>query len=296
MQVEGEYRIIDNAKSTAYELSKFSQTFSSLKEPSVDYPELIYDGPFSDSVLNKEVKGLTYEEVTQVEADEIVKKMKDKLKFVSFEQAGETNGNIPSYNYKLRFSDDSRAYMQLTKSGGKLLSYSRMLEIKPGKQDQEKYAVNAVEFATNVGFENIESVWIEESKDGVYINLTSKINDVKAKLAYEVTKMVHGEEEAEKAHQAAIAIFSAGTNSENMPSFELEKAAFGNGMNILDLLVAVKLVPSKGEGRRLVQQGGISLDGEKITDVSYIVDAAAFDKGEVVIKKGKKVFLKVVLV
>ena len=125
---------------------------------------------------------------------------------------------------------------------------------------------------------------------------TSKINDVKAKLAYEVTKMVHGEEEANKAHQAAIAIFSQGTNSENMPTFELEKGVFGEGMNILDLMVAVKLAPSKGEGRRLVQQGGISVDGEKVTDAAYSVDAAAFDKGEVVIKKGKKVFLKVVLV
>ena len=125
---------------------------------------------------------------------------------------------------------------------------------------------------------------------------TSKINDVKAKLAYEVTKMVHGEEEANKAHQAAIAIFSQGANSENMPTFELEKDVFGEGMNILDLMVAVKLAPSKGEGRRLVQQGGISVDGEKVTDAAYSVDAAAFDKGEVVIKKGKKVFLKVVLV
>jgi len=178
VQVEGEYRIIDNAKSTTYELSKFSQTFSSLKEPSVDYPELIYDGPFSESVLNKKVKGLVYNDITQVEADEIVKKLKDKLKYASFEQAGQGKGKIPSYDYKLRFSDDSRAYMQLTKSGGKLLSYSRILESKTGKQDQEKYVVNAVEFAENMGFENIESVWIEEAKDAVYINLTSKINDV----------------------------------------------------------------------------------------------------------------------
>lgn len=125
---------------------------------------------------------------------------------------------------------------------------------------------------------------------------TSKINDVKAKLAYEVTKMVHGEEEAEKAHQAAIALFSAGTNSENMPSFELSKADFGDSMNILDVLVATKLAPSKGEARRLVQQGGVSVDGEKVNDISENIEASAFEKGEIVIKKGKKVFLKVVLV
>ena len=125
---------------------------------------------------------------------------------------------------------------------------------------------------------------------------TSKINDVKAKLAYEVTKMVHGEEEAEKAHQVAIAIFSQGGNSENMPTFELENATFCDGMNILDLLVAVKLAPSKGEGRRLVQQGGVSVDGERVTDVALVVEPSALEKGEIVIKKGKKVFLKVVLV
>ncbi len=124
----------------------------------------------------------------------------------------------------------------------------------------------------------------------------SKLNEVKSRLAFEVTKMVHGEDEAQKAQQAALALFSAGQNSENMPSFELEKAAFGDEMSILDLLVAVKLAPSKGEARRLVQQGGISADGEKISDIAYMVKASDFEKGEIVIKKGKKVYLKVVLV
>lgn len=125
---------------------------------------------------------------------------------------------------------------------------------------------------------------------------TNKINEVKAKLAYEVTKMVHGEEEAEKAHQAAVSIFSAGTSSDNMPSEELSKDELSDGMNILDLLVKVKLAPSKAEARRLVQQGGISIDGEKITDAGYIVSPSAFADNEAVIKKGKKVFLKVTLV
>ena len=125
---------------------------------------------------------------------------------------------------------------------------------------------------------------------------TNKINEVKAKLAYEVTKMVHGEEEAKKAHQAAVSIFSAGTSSDNMPSEELSKDELKDGMNILDLLVKVKLAPSKAEARRLVQQGGISIDGEKITDAGYIVPPSAFADNEAVIKKGKKVFLKVILV
>ncbi len=124
----------------------------------------------------------------------------------------------------------------------------------------------------------------------------SKLNEVKARLAYEVTKMVHGEEEAKKAQQAALALFSAGQNSENMPSFDLSKDVLGDELSILDLLVAVNLAPSKGEARRLVQQGGISVDGEKVTDIAYLVKPADFEKGEIVVKKGKKVYLKVVLV
>ncbi len=124
----------------------------------------------------------------------------------------------------------------------------------------------------------------------------SKLNEVKSRLAYEVTKMVHGEEEADKAQQAALALFSAGQNSENMPSFDLSKDVLGDELSILDLLVAVNLAPSKGEARRLVQQGGISVDGEKVTDIAYLVKSADFDKGEIVVKKGKKVYLKVVLV
>ena len=124
----------------------------------------------------------------------------------------------------------------------------------------------------------------------------SKLNEVKSRLAYEVTKMVHGEEEAEKAQQAALALFSAGQNSENMPSFDLSRDVLGEEISILDLLVAVNLAPSKGEARRLVQQGGISVDGEKVTDIAYLVKSADFEKGEIVVKKGKKVYLKVVLV
>ena len=124
----------------------------------------------------------------------------------------------------------------------------------------------------------------------------SKLNEVKSRLAYEVTKMVHGEEEAEKAQQAALALFSAGQNSDNMPSFDLSRDVLGEEISILDLLVAVNLAPSKGEARRLVQQGGISVDGEKVTDIAYLVKSADFEKGEIVVKKGKKVYLKVVLV
>ena len=121
----------------------------------------------------------------------------------------------------------------------------------------------------------------------------AELNKVKCVLAYEVTKMVHGEEEAKKANDAAMAIFSGGGNTENMPSESVEASVIDEGINVLDLLLKVGLVPSKAEGRRLVQQNGLSINGEKVTDVQTTIDNTYFKDGEMVIKKGKKKFLKV---
>lgn len=123
----------------------------------------------------------------------------------------------------------------------------------------------------------------------------AELNKVKCVLAYEVTKMVHGEEEAKKANDAAMAIFSGGGNTENMPSETVEASIIDSGINVLDLLLSVNLVPSKAEGRRLVQQNGLSINGEKVTDVQTVIDNTYFEKdNEIIIKKGKKKFLKVV--
>ncbi len=121
-----------------------------------------------------------------------------------------------------------------------------------------------------------------------------ELNKVKCVLAYEVTKMVHGEEEAKKANDAATAIFSGGGNTDNMPSAEIPAAKIDEGVNILDLMVEVGLVPSKGEGRRLIQQNGLSVNGEKATSVDMVIDNDFFGEGHMVLKKGKKTFLKVV--
>ncbi len=122
-----------------------------------------------------------------------------------------------------------------------------------------------------------------------------QLNTVKERLAYEVTKMVHGEEEAAKADNAAKAVFGAGSDDSNMPTFELDAAQLDAGLNIVDLLSLSGLVPSKGEGRRLVQQGGVSIDGKKIDDIAFVVSKDLFADGKIVVKKGKKVFLKIVL-
>ena len=117
----------------------------------------------------------------------------------------------------------------------------------------------------------------------------AQLNEAKRVLAYEVTKLVHGEAEAEKARATAEALFVAGGGNENMPSTRLAAV----GMGILEVLVSCGLCPSKSEARRLVTQGGVALDGEKVTDPQYVIPA---DKApEFVIKKGKKVYHKVLV-
>lgn len=119
----------------------------------------------------------------------------------------------------------------------------------------------------------------------------SQLNKAKEILAYELTKLVHGEEEAQKAQEGAKALFGGGGNTENMPSTEIPAAEIpGEGINIMDLLVKTGLAPSKSEARRLVQQGGISVDDVKVTDPNAPVKI----DGEVIIKKGKKVFHKAI--
>ena len=122
----------------------------------------------------------------------------------------------------------------------------------------------------------------------------SQLNRAKEILAFELTKMVHGEEEAQKADAAAKALFGSGADNANMPTTELETAQAENGIAILDLMQHCGLIASKSEGRRLVQQGGVSAGGQKITDPAYRFAAADFENG-LVLKKGKKVFHKVVL-
>lgn len=121
-----------------------------------------------------------------------------------------------------------------------------------------------------------------------------ELNRAKERLAYEVTKMVHGEEEATKAQEAAIALFQAGGVSADMPTKEVED--FGDEIGILDLLANTGIIPSKGEGRRLIQQNGLSLGDDKVTDPMLMVKKADFEKdGFIIVKKGKKAFFKVII-
>ena len=123
----------------------------------------------------------------------------------------------------------------------------------------------------------------------------SQLNRAKEILAYELTALVHGEEEAKKAENAAKALFGAGGDSANMPTTVLADADFENGgINILSLLVATGLCPSRGEARRLVQQGGIVVDEKKVESIDESIPQEKFTGDGIIIRKGKKVFHKAV--
>ncbi len=128
------------------------------------------------------------------------------------------------------------------------------------------------------------------------INMTDagQINAAKEQLAYAITEIVHGAPEAEKARQTARALFSAGSNSDDMPTAQIPASAFvGGKIGLLDLLVAAQLAPSKGEARRLVTQNGISINGEMAADPQTVYTRQEISGGEFVIKKGKKVFKRI---
>ena len=122
----------------------------------------------------------------------------------------------------------------------------------------------------------------------------SELNKAKEILAYELTALVHGEEKATKAQEAARALFSGAADTDNMPTVTLSADDFEGGqVQIIKIMLKAGLIKSNGEGRRLIQQGGVSVDDHKVTDPLAVVSAADFQKGHIILKKGKKVFYKV---
>ena len=122
----------------------------------------------------------------------------------------------------------------------------------------------------------------------------SELNKAKEILAYQLTELVHGEEEAKKAQEGARALFS-GADTSHMPTTELSEEDFDKEgkIDLITLLVKAELVPSLSEGRRAIQQGGVSIDGEKLTDIYHTVEKDAFAGDGIVLKRGKKKFKKI---
>lgn len=123
----------------------------------------------------------------------------------------------------------------------------------------------------------------------------SKINEAKEVLAFEVTKLIHSEDDAKKAQETAKALFSGKGDSANMPSTEIEKRHLVCGISIIVMMKMAGLISSNSEGRRLIEQGGVSVNGKKINSVDFILTEYDLNDNEIIIKKGKKVYHKVVI-
>ena len=136
----------------------------------------------------------------------------------------------------------------------------------------------------------LEEIDAMESWEGAQLNQAKEI------LAFELTKLVHGEEEASKAREASHALFAGGGDSAHMPTVELSAADFADGdMDILALLVKTELAPSRSDARRAVEQGGVSVADEKVTDIKTAYNADFFGADGLVVKRGKKKFVKVIV-
>jgi len=136
----------------------------------------------------------------------------------------------------------------------------------------------------------IEEIQAMDSWEGAQLNTAKEI------LAFELTKLVHGEEEARKADEAAKALFGGGANTDNMPTTALAAEDFTDGaVSLIDVLIKTGIIKSRGEGRRLIEQGGVSVDDAKAKSVADVITLSNFDKGHVIIKKGKKIFHKIIV-
>jgi tyrosyl-tRNA synthetase len=136
----------------------------------------------------------------------------------------------------------------------------------------------------------LEEIDAMESWEGAQLNQAKEI------LAFELTKLVHGEEEANKAREASHALFAGGGDSAHMPTVELSSADFADGdIDILSLLVKTELAPSRSDARRAVEQGGVSVADEKVTDIRTAYNADSFGADGLVVKRGKKKFVKVIV-
>ncbi len=149
---------------------------------------------------------------------------------------------------------------------------------------QDADVINCLKLITFIPMEEIREM---EKWEGQELNKAKKI------LAYEVTKLVHGEEEAKKAQEAAEAVFANGGVSDNMPTTEINLADY-EGKSVLDMLVGINFIPSKGEGRRLVQQNGLSVNDSKVTDVNMPLTDDLFTDEGMIVRKGKKVIHRII--
>lgn len=173
----GRYSILANTKNVADNKNSFNEMFSNMQAEGVDYPTLIYDGPFSESQVKKEVKGLSGDEISKEQAQEKLEQIFENKKYSNLEFAGETNGIFQTYNFSFLDEENKEFYVQIAKKGGFLLTISSYISSDKDVLDLTECEKKAEEFATKLGLE-VQAVWSTKVTGVAYINLTPVIDGI----------------------------------------------------------------------------------------------------------------------
>ncbi len=170
------YSILDASNHIDGNYDDFSLDFAQIKSDDTEYPTMIYDGPFSDSVVNQKVKGLTGSEISKDEAYKIVDSYFKNISNLQYQ--GQTNGKFSTYNYVLLNTDNQKVYVQVTKIGGKILTVSGHVDSDVKNITMQQAEKIALDFAKGNGVENAEIVWSEELDSQAYFNISPKQNGI----------------------------------------------------------------------------------------------------------------------
>lgn len=170
------YSILDASNHIDGDYDDFSLDFAQIKSDDTEYPTMIYDGPFSDSVVNQKVKGLTGSEISKDEAYKIVDSYFKNISNLQYQ--GQTNGKFNTYNYVLLNTDNQKVYVQVTKTGGKILTVSGHVDSDVKNISMQQAEKIALDFAKGNGVEDADIVWSEELDSQAYFNITPKQNGI----------------------------------------------------------------------------------------------------------------------
>ena len=170
------YNVLDNSKESKKEdYTSFTTLISSTKAKDTDYPTMIYDGPFSDTVVNKKINGLNFAKTSKTEAEKVVANIYNDSKITS---AGETNGKFSTYDYNITLPNGIDCYAQICKKGGKLLTLSSYSDSDKVNFSKEQAIAKAEEFAKTQGINDIKCVWSDVVGNDAYINLAPVKNNI----------------------------------------------------------------------------------------------------------------------
>ncbi len=199
------------------------------------------------------------------------------------------NGSAYAFTMPLVLKSDGTKFGKTSSGDGVWLSKDKtsvydFYQFFLNTEDNE--VINRLKRFTFLNKEEIDALEVE-------LNNQPELRKAQKALAFEITKFVHGEDEAFKVKETSEEIFNNGGISSNMPTIEIDSKIIKDNINVIDLLVLINLVPSKSEGRRLIEQGGLLINSEKVTDFNLIIDESFLSDDYLIIQKGKKTYLKV---